>query len=107
MAVNLERQRIRERGHSVCGDWKSASAFIKEIRRVEKHVQEAYGSTVEFEVTDHKYEEGQGLYYFFYRDETDKEMAERIANETRWEAIRTDQEAKEFARLKAKFEKKD
>jgi len=107
MAVNLERARIRDRGYSVCGDWKSADAFIEEIRRIEKHVQEAYGSNVEFEVTDHQYDEGQGLYYFFYRDESDKEMAERIENETRWEVIRAEQEAKEFARLKAKFEKKD
>lgn len=105
MAVNLERARIREQGGSLT-DYSTPDELIAQINELRNFYKEKYNSEVEFEY-DCGYSDSRYLYAYYYRDESDKEMAERIENETRWEVIRAEQEAKEFARLKAKFEKKD
>lgn len=74
--------------------------LLDEVRRM----IDFYGADARVDTYQNDYEET--IYHggiFARVEETDAEMAKRIGQEERWEKYREEQDAKEFARLKAKF----
>lgn len=62
-----------------------------------------YGPTAEIKPYQAPWTDTEYLYVFQNHTETDEQMAERIANEERWEAAQDERDRKEYERLQAKF----
>lgn len=104
MAVNYGRQKRKEQGSSL-DDYSTPDELIKQINEVRAFYRQHYDSDIVFEY-DCGYSDVRHLYAYYWRDETDAEMAERIKNEERWDKHAKERDAREYARLKAQFEGK-
>ena len=103
MAVNYERKKRKEQGESL-ESYSSGKELIAQIKRIMKYHKDVYGSETIFDYEEAMYSDTRYLYSYYERDETDAEMAERIKNEERWDKDQKERDAREYARLKAKFE---
>lgn len=63
-----------------------------------------YGEDAVVDMYEPPYDGGSHLYVFMNVSETDAAMAERIKVEEHWEQVNSDNERKQYERLKAQFE---
>lgn len=104
MAVDRNRKVIwANTGRSVSLDFMTVVDVIKEMNSV----IDTYGDKVEIREEQGRYSDYTSLYYYIEREETDEEMNKRINEEEYYTKMAEDRDAKEFARLKAKFEGKE
>lgn len=100
MAVNRERKMIKVYSGSNV-DLKYGT--LKDALKTIKSLISEYGADAEIDTHSERYDDREYLGVYITRPETDKEMAARIADEEKWEAVRTERERADYERLKAKF----
>ena len=85
-------------------DYDKLSAVLERIQQL----IEDYGPDAEIRNHCEPYSSSDKEYMYVYKSEpeTDKEMAERIANEEKWAKAREERDRVEFERLQAKFGQK-
>lgn len=104
MTVDRNRKVIwANTGRSVSFDFMTALDVIREMNSA----IDSFGDKVEIREEQDRYSDYTSLYYYIEREETDVEMNKRINEEEYYTKMTEDRDAKEFARLKAKFEGKE
>lgn len=99
MTVNRERGKVWREITSLYLNYESLDSVISELQSY----RDEYGANTRIEKMGSY---GSDEYYYavmYERDETDDEMAKRIAREEQWEADRIENDRRTFERLKAEF----
>ena len=99
MQVNRERKRVQYEVTSIYLEDKSLDRVIQELQGYRAE----YGESACLAQRRYPYEDDHYWAIMAERDETDAEMAARIAQEEYWCADHAAREAREYERLRAKF----
>lgn len=99
MTVNRNRMKVWREVTSLDLEYETLVDAITTLERYRAQ----YGDACRIQKQDYAYDDGFYYAVMCERDETDAEMAKRIAQEEKWDAERTARERAEFERLKVKF----
>jgi hypothetical protein len=99
MAVNYERKKVKREVATLDLDYSMINSAIEELQNIRRD----YGTELRIQRQSYDYEPGEYWAVMGDRDETDKEMRTRIAQEEKWEADQAERDRRDFERLKAKF----
>jgi hypothetical protein len=99
MAVNYERKKVSREVTTLDLDYSMIDSAIEELQNIRRN----YGTELRIRRQSYDYSDGEYWAVMGDRDETDKEMRKRIADEERWEADQAVRDRRDFERLKAKF----
>ena len=100
--VDRSRKMVRKVVTSIDIRYDTLGDALKTIQRL----IDTYGPDATIDMYSYPYEDSESLHVFAMQPETDKEMAQRIAQEEQWAKRQEEQDLKEFERLKKKFESK-
>ena len=101
MAVNRNRKTRLVEVDTIDSD--SIYGTLGDLLALVQALVRNHGADAQVSQEERRYSDGEYIAVKVYRDETDEEMQERIADEERWEAARQENERREYQRLREKF----